>query len=312
MTERRRAIRVGGAVLGILTLIAVTVANTRSRTDSGDSARLLDDFSALQDRVSAVIGIALAPVGGSAAPLYLGQWHSGPAWSTIKVPLVMVALRAHEPPRVTEQMTEVIIRSDNAAAEAIWAGLGEPASAARKVEAVLSQAGDSTSVQARRVRAQFSAFGQTDWSLTNQADFLAVAACDARNAPVFALMGQVAAGQRWGIGTIGGTRFKGGWGPFPSEKYLQRQIGLITTPTGVTAVAVAAEPDSGSYNDGVQALNDIADWLSDHLALLPSGRCRTSTPASGALPTRLSDIARRGAANLQPKRLGVDKLPKVR
>jgi hypothetical protein len=192
----------------------------------------------------------------------------------MKVPLVMAALRAQNPPRVTAQMTAALTTSDNAAAEAIWASLGAPTTAAQRVEAVLSQAGDQTPVQSQRVRPQFSAFGQTDWSLISQAHFLAVAACDGRNAPVLALMGQVAADQRWGLGTIPSTRFKGGWGPFPSGKYLHRQIGLIATPAGVSAVAVAAEPDSGSYIDGVHALNDIASWLSVHLTMLPSGRCR--------------------------------------
>ena len=271
--KRRSGIRIGGAVFGILTLAAVMIAETGSRTGSGDSAGLTGDFPALQRRVNAEIGIALAPVGGSQTLLYLGHWRSGPAWSTIKVPLVMAALRAQDTPRVTEEMTAAITRSDNAAAEAIWASLGDPATAARKVDAVLSQAGDPTSVQSQQVRPQFTAFGQTDWSLTNQAHFLAVAACDVRNAPVFKLMGQIAADQQWGMGTVAGTRFKGGWGPFPSGKYLDRQLGLISTPAGLSAVAVAAEPDSGSYDDGVRSVNDIATWLSDHVAMLPSGRC---------------------------------------
>ncbi len=269
-TKRQHAVRIGGALLGSLTLAAVIIADT----GPADSAGLSRDFAALQHRVNAVIGIALTPVGGSGAPLYLGQWRSGPAWSTIKVPLVMAALRAQDPPQVTAQMTAAITRSDNAAAEAIWASLGDPAIAAAKVQAVLSQAGDPTAVQSQRVRPQFSAFGQTDWSLSSQARFLAVAACDSRNAPVLALMGQVAADQRWGLGTITGTPFKGGWGPDPSGSYLHRQFGLITTPTGVSAVAVAAEPDSGSYADGVRNLNDVAAWLAEHLTMLPSGRCQ--------------------------------------
>ncbi|MCW2526058.1 MAG: hypothetical protein JWM76_918, partial [Pseudonocardiales bacterium] len=256
-----------------LALAAVLIGETGSRIGSCESAGLIRDFPALQRRVNAVIGIALAPVGGSQTLLYLGHWRSGAAWSTIKVPLVMAALHTQDPPRVTEEMTAAITRSDNAAAEAIWASLGDPATAARKVEAVLSQAGDPTSVQSQRVRPQFTAFGQTDWSLTDQAHFLAVAACDVRNSPVLTLMGQVVADQQWGLGTIAGARFKGGWGPFPSGKYLDRQIGWISTPAGLSAVAVAAEPYSGSSDDGVRSLNDIAAWLSDHVAMLPSGQC---------------------------------------
>jgi hypothetical protein len=51
-------------------------------------------------------------------------------------------------------------------------------------------------------------------------------------------------------------------------------MGLVVTPTGTSVVAVAAEPYSGSAADGIGALNRIATWLSDHIVMLPSGRCR--------------------------------------
>ena len=152
-------------------------------------------------------------------------------------------------------------------------GLGDPVTAAGKVDAVLAETGDFARVQYRKVRPEFSAFGQTEWPLTEQVRFLSVAACDRRDNAVLALMGMIEQGQRWGLGTIGGTRFKGGWGPSPTGKYLLRQMGLIITPAGVSAVAVAAEPYSGSMTDGIEALNLIAEWLSDHIVMLPGGRC---------------------------------------
>ncbi|MGH3562007.1 MAG: hypothetical protein ACRDTN_09465, partial [Mycobacterium sp.] len=141
------------------------------------------------------------------------------------------------------------------------------------VEAVLAEAGDLTRVQSQRVRPEFSAFGQTDWPLANQVRFMSVAACDSRNTPVLTLMGQIERDQRWGLGSIPGTRFKGGWGPSAMNKYLDRQIGLLATPSGTSVVAVAAEPYSGAYDDGVRALNQVTDWLANHIAALPSGRC---------------------------------------
>ena len=44
----------------------------------------------------------------------------------IKVPLVIAALREEAPPEVTDAMTAAITESDNAAAESIWASLGDP------------------------------------------------------------------------------------------------------------------------------------------------------------------------------------------
>ncbi len=86
-------------------------------------------------------------------------------------------------------------------------------------------------------------------------------------------MGRVEADQRWGIGTIAGSRFKGGWGPSPTGAYLVRQIGVIGTPNGMIAVALAAQPASGTYDDGTADLTQMADWLAGHLAALPSGQC---------------------------------------
>jgi hypothetical protein len=65
------------------------------------------------------------------------------------------------------------------------------------------------------MRPEFTAFGQTIWSLTNQARFTAAAVCDTANTPIFTLMGQVENDQRWGLGFIPNTRFKGERGPHP-------------------------------------------------------------------------------------------------
>lgn len=271
----RRAVRsrLVAATFGVCVVAAVAVADAEVRP--GNSAALTNDFPQLESRVQAEIGIALMPVGGSGPTISLGQWPSGPAWSTIKVPLVMAALREeHPPPNITAPMIAAITQSDNAAADAIWAGLGDPVTAAHKIDAVLAETGDQTQVQSTKLQPKFSAYGQTEWALTAQVRFLSAAICDRRNAPALNLMSQIEHSQRWGLGTIAGTRFKGGWGPFPSGKYLVRQMGLIVTPRGGTVVAVAAEPHSGLFDDGVAALDHIAAWLADHIVVLPSARCR--------------------------------------
>lgn len=235
---------------------------------------LVAEFAHWQTRLHAKTGLVVRPVGApSAAPVTLGDWTSGPAWSTIKVPLVMAAMRRQQLSRPTPAMTAAITESDNAAAESIWAGLGDPATAAATVGAVLHETGDPTVVESRKLRPEYTAFGQTDWSLANQAVFLSSAACDARNQPVLNLMGEVQTGQKWGLGGLPGTKIKGGWGPSTSGRYLVRQIGMLPTPHGLTVVAMAVEPDSGSFADGTDALDQIADWLDTHLAALAAGQC---------------------------------------
>lgn len=234
------------------------------------------DFTQLQQRLHAKIGIAVRAVGPDHAdPVVAGEWRSGPAWSTSKVPLAAAALRNQlDPTQPSRQMIAAITESDNAAAEAIWEQLGDPATAADQVQQVLRDSGDqTTTVESRRVRPEYTAFGQTVWPLTAQTQFLATAACDPRDAPVLTLMGQVESDQRWGLGEFPGARIKGGWGPSRAGGYLVRQIGIVHTPKGLSAVAVAAEPDSGSFADGTRDLTEIAHWLQPHLAALPAGQC---------------------------------------
>ena len=240
-------------------------------------ADLATAFAELQAGLHAQIGVVLSPVGaGPDSQVTLGQWTHGPAWSTSKVPLVIAAMRQQHTDQPTEQMIAAITESDNKAAESIWEGLdSDPVAAASKVDAVLRDAGDRiTNVQSKQVRPPYTAFGQTDWSLTNQALFLSTAACDPHNKPVLDLMGKVESEQQWGLGVIPKTEIKGGWGPSESQRYLVRQIGILPTLKGLTVVAMAAEPDSGTFPDGTHNLTKIAQWLQDHLDALPAGQCK--------------------------------------
>jgi serine/threonine protein kinase len=243
---------------------------------SANVAALSNDFATLQATLNATVGIALSAVGTGQSPIALGDWRNGPAWSTIHIPMVMAALRESPSTGVTDAMRAAITRSDDAAAEAIWQSLGTPDVAKLKVETVLADAGAPTIVQSQKVRPEFSAFGQTIWSLTDQVRFLSWAKCTAVTGPIFDLMGQVEGDQRWGLGGIENTQINGGWGPSLDGKYVVRQIGVIPTPGGLTAVAMAAEPTSGSFGDGTQVLTKLSDWLVQHEADLPGGQCSAS------------------------------------
>ncbi|MCV7176170.1 hypothetical protein H7H98_10495 [Mycolicibacterium sphagni] len=256
-----------------------TPATSLPSNTAPDSAILTTDFVSLAKTLNAQVGIAIAPAGRpDAEPILLGPWRNGPAWSTIKVPLIIAGHRAVEPPTITGAMSAAITQSDNDAAESVWQSLGPPAAAATQVQAVLAETGDPTVVQSEKIRPQFSAFGQTEWSLTNQLRFLSAAVCDTRNDAVFNLMGQISADQSWGLGQISGARYKGGWGPSLSGAYLVRQIGVISTDRGLVVVAAATEPQSGSFTDGTADLNRIAAWLQAHTNVLPAGTCPASDP----------------------------------
>jgi hypothetical protein len=252
---------------------ATTPSPPAQQVQPTDPAGLEADFKQLETSLNAKVGIAFSAVGDGQNPTRWGEWQEGPAWSTIKVPLVIAAYRQQQPPRITDAMRAAVVESDNTAAESIWEAMGDPPTAAQQVQQVLKETGDPTTVESRKLRPEFTAFGQTIWSLNNQVRFTASAACNTENEPIFNLMGQIESAQSWGIGGIPGTQFKGGWGPDRSGRYLVRQIGVLTTPTGKVAVAVATEPASGSFADGVQQLGEVAKWLTDHLAALPAGQC---------------------------------------
>jgi len=258
---------VGGLVIG--RRLAVRFASP------DEFSALTTDFHQLQE-LNAQVGVAIKRVGSDRDPVVLGDLQTGKAWSTMKVPLAIAVLQDKRSPTATATMVAAITESDNAAAEQLWASLGDPHTAAHKVDAVLRQAGDPTRVESQKVRPEFTAFGQSDWALANQVRFLSRAACQDSDEPILNLMGQIEPDQRWGLGTIPAARFKGGWGPSPTGQYLVRQMGVLTTPSGQAAVAIAAQPASGTLADGTQALTKISAWLAQHLAMLPAGECHRS------------------------------------
>jgi len=222
--------------------------------------QLQASFGQLCDGVPATIGAAIVAPGG--ALFSFGEWSTGVAWSTIKVPLAIAALRSDRS-RAGGLLGKVISESDNPASEALWSQLGAPADAARRVRAVIAEAGDpDTVVESRRLRQGFTPFGQTQWSLIRQAGFAARLPSLGEAATVIALMHRLTAAQRWGLAAKGFAA-KGGWGPGLRGDYLVRQFGMVPAASGHVGVALAAQ--ANSFEAGVDVLNTMADWLLNHL-----------------------------------------------
>jgi hypothetical protein len=211
-------------------------------------------FDELAQTLPGKVGVAIASAG--AEPVSLGEWSDGVAWSTIKVPLAVAALRAGV--AHPDQLVAAITRSDNAAAEELWSQLGDPA--APLVQSVLREAGDPVSVvESRRLRAEYTPFGQTRWSLADQARFAAGLSCVSEASRIIDLMGALSVDHRWGLAAKGFAA-KGGWGPGLTDGYLVRQFAIVS---GTVGVAVAAEVREGGYQAGVDAINSVADWVVD-------------------------------------------------
>jgi hypothetical protein len=252
--------------------------STRPPPAVGGSPGQQAGFAQLAAQLGGSEGLAYTTGTGSAATL-LGSWRTGPGWSTVKVPLAVAAVakaQGHPDAGVQSLMRRAITASDNAAAEQLWASLGEPRTAASQVQAVLRSGGDrETLVQSQRVRPGFSAFGQTTWSLTSQASFMAALPCLKNSAEVLRLMGDVEPGQRWGIGAVGlPAQFKGGWGPGPQGGYLVRQMGIVTLANGSRiGLAIASEPADGRFETGRANLTALARWAVANVRTTARGGC---------------------------------------
>ena len=134
-----------------------------------------------------------------------------------------------------------ITRSDNDAAQRLWSALDDgPA----EVEAVLRRAGDTeTTVEREPDPRGWSSFGRTMWSLEAAGGFYRALANGellgrGDTTRILNAMGRVVPEQRWGLGTMPGMRFKGGWGPSedPDGPYEVIQVGI----TDGTVIALAA------------------------------------------------------------------------
>lgn len=234
---------------------------------------LAADFQVLEQSAKGELGLAIMPVGGQQL-VGLGEWTTGPAWSTMKVPLVLAAERKN-PGGQTYATSAAITASDNSAADSLWSSLGTPREAAQSVQAVLREGGDSVTVVAEKPkRSEYSSFGQSDWSLADQVRFAARLPCIPGSDKVVKLMGSVSANQQWGLGSVfEAAEFKGGWGPDAAGAYLVRQFGLVPASGGSVAIALAAQPDSGTFSDGMNLLDDMAGLISQHLGEFTGGSC---------------------------------------
>jgi hypothetical protein len=221
-------------------------------------------FEQLSAAVPANVGVAIARPDRTYS---LGRWTSGVAWSTIKVPLAIAALRA-DSARAQDLVVKAITESDNPASERLWSQLGNPADAARKVQRIIGECGDAaTVVELRRLRRGFTAFGQTQWTLEGQARFAAQLSLIPDGAAVIDLMHQLTIGQRWGLAAKGYAA-KAGWGPGIQGDYLVRQFGIVPTQSGEWGVALAAEAHDGVLETGVEVVNSLSDWLVSRLPSL--------------------------------------------
>jgi hypothetical protein len=246
-----------------------------------------NSFASLEQELGGQIGAAIGPP-GSAPPQSFGSLESGSAWSTSKVPISLRLLQDVGGPSglstaQEEEMRRSLTLSDNEAAAALFADLerthGGIGGASEAVGEVLREADDVTTQIATQGRDGFSSYGQTEWSLINQQEFMSHLAAGCIGSPasrqyVLDLMGEVSS-DTWGLGSAGlQARWKGGWGPGVDGAYLARQMGILYVGNREAVVTLAAIPSDGQFETAEAMATSLAQWLAQQaqrVAAPPSG-----------------------------------------
>jgi hypothetical protein len=263
----------------------------RERRGWVDKQGLTAEVREIAGTTGAQVGVALKAL-DDRPPIAIGPLQVAPAWSTMKVPVILARYRlsGRRASGIGERVAEAITESDNEAANSLFDEIVEAkagvAPASAYVQRGLEQAGDAeTVVNTVSPPEGFSTYGQTAWTLTGGLLFYSALArgClppSKGAAVILHLMGEITPSQRWGLGQAefhGARRvlFKGGWGPDPAGRYLVRQFGIVETANGGLAVALMGIAADGQFGSGVQILDQLADAVarSTHPARARAGAC---------------------------------------
>ena len=204
----------------------------------------------------------------------VGEVPESIAWSTIKVPIVIEALREGEDD-LGEQAKLAITESDNDAASALFDTLGGGYQASTKVDNLLREADDTTTLTLPNAAlGGDTGFGMTQWSSADQARFAAWMACSDEDAVqhVYRLMSDLVDSQAVGIETTDGGHAKSGWGTNEHTGVsTMRQMGTIDTDAGLVAMSIVITGDR--LDDVTEEIDVLDDWLAEHAGELPRTQC---------------------------------------
>ena len=140
--------------------MVVTSTVTETPPPAPDAQLPLDATVAhVESTFGGQLGIATI---GERGPETAGFTAPSPAWSTIKVPIAVAALRTN--PGLEPDARAAVSASDNAAAQSLFDAVGSEA-----VNSVLAQAGIAAQVNTEPLRPEFSTFGQTHLSVADEA-----------------------------------------------------------------------------------------------------------------------------------------------
>lgn len=232
-----------------------------------------------------------------------------PAWSTVKVPIAIAALRDEASP----ELVDLAIReSDNDAAYALWSHVrwteGDAGSA---VKALLKEYDSSGEFE--------EPFGYSTWLLEEQAKFGAHLPCIPEAAQVYDAMDDIVEWQDNGLDRLPHTRAKGGWGLSEEDNgYTHRQIGVRETEgagkdaDGAVGLAIEVTMPGDYAEEAIPALNLLAAGVDRVVtealgegALKPLVGCASpSAEASASAASKRQGASAKATTNSPARRFG--------
>ncbi len=264
-------------------------------TPSPHTAPLLDadastSFAHLAASLPGRVELTVAPL-GLGTPETLGGDLPAHGWSTTKIPVLTALLVARGEELTPEERSwaeSAITESNNESILALFHDLeqieGGLIGASSYIQELFRKSGDEETAVATAPPPVGAAttFGQTEWKPSNAVKFFSALAngcllSSGGTDYVLGLMQRIEPSESWGLGSAGFTSvaFKGGWGPEQTGAYLVRQSGIIDVGTSrAVAVAIVAFPPAGgaSFEQGTAMLTRTAEWLHQHLQLVPRTR----------------------------------------
>lgn len=217
------------------------------------------DLSGLEEKVAAIEEETSTQVGVSifdgTENVSTGSVGVLPAWSTIKVPIALVAQEhcSYNEATIANLTQAAIEWSDNAATTTLWNCIG--ADAGRLVSEEINHSGVTVKAE--------QAWGTTTWPLPAQARYGHHLASLPADNPVIAEMYKIVDEQRYGLGQLDNVPYKGGWSDASDGSWHTRQFGFTTVGENTYGIAIGARSVKGSEKDCQEALNMIAEYLEE-------------------------------------------------
>ncbi|MCL2490606.1 MAG: hypothetical protein FWF36_07805 [Propionibacteriaceae bacterium] len=244
-----------------------------------DQPDLLAAIASIETQYRTSIGLAIAPI-ASPGHVTMQPWVGGSlttalAWRTIDVPVAMAVASDSNQPKDLDYLLKTAITQDSPAGdEALWQFLGTPEDAVDKTTAILTAAGDTTTILPAASATNGSrVFTDVWWGQGDAAQVMGGLFCMSPSWPVVYHLTEGGPLNGFGLASLPNSLVRTGSGDVASlySGTSIRQVGILTLDNGArVGVSLSAAADDGTGNTASQAMTAVA-------ALLPSLEGYTAT-----------------------------------